>query len=252
MHRRLDADQGRPSRRRSITRTTSSSATAPASTSTAAASPIAASSTGLRASSSSTPTRSAATATTAAPPAAPAGPRLAAEPQLDCGGYLDEEHPVPDPLTPPAARTPRSPRTGDGKFQDAAGSTTTVDASSLDGLWHFDYGCLTLDVTRSPATRATPRRCRPTERECDDHGRPRLRTFKYWAGVVNAAPTASAVGSPKTAAPETDGDVRCRRLVDDLEASDELTYGWASATAATRTGPRPRMQLAPRASTRRL
>jgi immune inhibitor A len=77
------------------------------------------------------------------------------QPGFDCGDNLYEENP-PDALT--------DPRCQDAAFTDSAGDShfdddpnggadpgdwvdNFNDASSSDGLWHFNYNCLSLDVT---------------------------------------------------------------------------------------------------------
>ena len=160
------------------------------------------------------------------------------QPDFDCGDNLTEEHPVPDVLTPPRCQDAAfTTAPGDGHFQDVDWIDNFWDDSSADGLWHFDYGCLTLDVTSMSGHTGN------TEELPSDISANALITagsgcseFEYWAGVVNAAPTAVASADPKTAAAGETVTFSAAGSFDDLDAPNELTYEWDFGDGATATG----------------
>ena len=160
------------------------------------------------------------------------------QPDYDCGDNLTEDHPEPAALTPPRCQDAAfTAAAGDSTFQDVGWIDNFWDESSADGLWHFDYGCLTLNVTSmagdtgnsdalpsdltANATITAASGCSP---------------FEYWAGVVNAAPTALASANPKTAAAGETVTFSAAGSFDDIDTPEQLTYEWDFGDGSTGSG----------------
>jgi hypothetical protein len=160
------------------------------------------------------------------------------QPDYDCGGNLTEEHPEPAVLT--AERCQDAAFTaadGDSAFRDVGWIDNFWDDSSADGLWHFDYGCLTLNVT-SMAGHTNHSEALPSDLTANAtiSAGTGCSPFEYWAGVVNAAPTAVASATPKTAGTGETITFSAAGSFDDLDAADELTYEWAFGDGTTASG----------------
>jgi immune inhibitor A len=160
------------------------------------------------------------------------------QPDYDCGDNLEETHPEPAVLTPPRCEDAAfTAVAGDNAFQDVGWIDNFWDDSSADGLWHFDYGCLTLNVTSMAGhagnTEALPSDLTAAATITAGTG---CSSFEYWAGVVNAAPTAVASANPKTAAAGETVAFSAVGSFDDLDAPEALTYEWAFGDGETATG----------------
>ncbi|MEA2622003.1 MAG: hypothetical protein QOH61_913 [Chloroflexota bacterium] len=158
------------------------------------------------------------------------------QPGFDCGDNLYEENP-PDALT--------SPRCQDAAFTDSAGDShfdddpnggadpgdwvdNFNDASSADGLWHFNYNCLSLDVSgmtgaggnsaalpsdlTTNATISTLAGCAP---------------YVYPGGgpTPNSPPVAVAQARPNPTSPGVQVRFDGSASTDD-KGADALTYQW--------------------------
>jgi PKD repeat protein len=160
------------------------------------------------------------------------------QPDFDCGDNIVEDHPVPDVLTPPRCEDAAfTAAAGDSHFRDVGWIDNFWDNSSADGLWHFDYDCLTLDVTalsgHTGNSEALPSDISANATITAGTG---CSPFEYWAGVVNAAPTAVASANPKTAAAGETVTFSAAGSFDDLDAPENLTYEWDFGDGSTATG----------------
>jgi immune inhibitor A len=160
------------------------------------------------------------------------------QPDYDCGDNLTEEHPEPAVLTAPRCQDAAfTAAAGDNAFQDVGWVDNFWDDSSADGLWHFDYGCLALNVT-SMAGNTGNGETLPSDLTANAtiSAGTGCSTFEYWAGFVNAAPTAVASANPKTAAAGETVTFSAAGSFDDVDAPEDLTYEWAFGDGGTATG----------------
>jgi immune inhibitor A len=160
------------------------------------------------------------------------------QPDYDCGDNLEETHPEPAVLTPPRCQDAAfTAADGDNVFQDVDWVDNFWDDSSEDGLWHFDYGCLTLSVDSMTGhtgnTEVLPSDISAGATITAGTG---CSEFEYWAGYVNAAPTAVASADPKTVGAGEQVTFDATGSFDDLNAPGELTYEWAFGDGATASG----------------
>jgi immune inhibitor A len=160
------------------------------------------------------------------------------QPDYDCGDNLTEEHPEPAALTAPRCQDAAfTAAAGDSTFQDVDWIDNFWDESSADGLWHFDYGCLTLNVTSMTGhtgnTEALPSDISANATITAGSG---CSPFEYWSGVVNAAPTASASADPKTAAAGETVTFSSAGSFDDVDSPEDLTYSWDFGDGSTGSG----------------
>ena len=159
-------------------------------------------------------------------------------PKHDCGGSDFETEPDPEVLPP--ARCENASFTamaGDSRFKDVGWVDNFGDKSSLDGAWHFDYDCLTLDVLsmsgNTSNTEALPSDLTANAKITAGLG---CAAFDYWDGVVNAAPTAFASVNPKMPGTGETVSFDATGSFDDLESADELTYAWTFGDGGTASG----------------
>ncbi|MBD0347528.1 MAG: immune inhibitor A [Thermoleophilia bacterium] len=150
------------------------------------------------------------------------------QPRYDCGNNIEETHPEPGVLTPFRCRDAAfTTATGDSRFRDVGWVDNFNDDSSPDGLWHFDYGCLTLDVLgmagHTANSEALPSDLTANARITAGAG---CAVFKYSTGVVNAAPTAVASATPKTAGTGEPVTFDAAGSFDDSTPADQLVYRW--------------------------
>ncbi|HEV3480293.1 MAG TPA: CARDB domain-containing protein, partial [Gaiellaceae bacterium] len=160
------------------------------------------------------------------------------QPDYDCGDNLTEEHPEPAVLTAPRCQDAAfTAAAGDNMFRDVGWVDNFWDESSEDGLWHFDYGCLTLNVNSMAGdtgnSEALPSDLTANATISAGAG---CSTFEYWAGLVNAAPTAVASATPKEAAAGETVTFSAAGSFDDLTSPEDLTYEWAFGDGSTGTG----------------
>ena len=161
------------------------------------------------------------------------------QPDYDCGDNLTEDHPEPAVLTPPRCQDAAfTAAAGDSTFQDVDWTDNFWDESSADGLWHFDYGCLTLNVA-SMAGDTGNSETLPSDLTANAtiSAGTGCSEFAYWSGgVVNAAPTAVASVNPKTVAAGEEVTFSAFGSFDDLDAPEDLTYEWNFGDGSTATG----------------
>jgi immune inhibitor A len=161
------------------------------------------------------------------------------QPDYDCGNNEVEEHPEPAVLTDPRCQDAAfTSAAGDNAFRDVGWIDNFWDESSADGLWHFDYGCLTLNVT-SMAGHTGNSEALPSDLTANAtiSAGAGCSEFEYWAaGAVNAAPTAVASADPKTAAAGETVTFSAAGSFDDVDAPEDLTYSWAFGDGETATG----------------
>ncbi|MDQ3778508.1 MAG: immune inhibitor A, partial [Actinomycetota bacterium] len=160
------------------------------------------------------------------------------QPNYDCGNNLVEDHPEPAADTPPRCQDAAfTADAGDSHFDDVGWIDNFWDDSSPDGLWHFDHGCLTLDVTSMAGntgnSEALPSDITANATITAGTG---CSPFEYWSATANAAPTAVAAASPKAAAAGQTVTFDSAGTFDDVDASDQLTYRWAFGDGATAAG----------------
>ncbi|HEU4942067.1 MAG TPA: CARDB domain-containing protein, partial [Gaiellaceae bacterium] len=160
------------------------------------------------------------------------------QPDYDCGDNLNEDHPQPDVLTPPRCEDAAfTAAAGDDRFRDVGWIDNFWDGSSADGLWHFDYGCLTLAVNSMTGntgnSEALPSDLRADATITAGSG---CETFSYWNGVVNAAPTVAASVTPKSPATGEVATFSSAGTFDDRDPADALTYRWSFGDGATANG----------------
>jgi len=135
---------------------------------------------------------------------------------------------------------------GDDRFSDSKtadqpegfiNSFENPDSTYGDDLWHFDYGCLTLDVTtmlgedigpEDPATGNLSADATITAGEVDeDHvGCAPFAYGRTGDGVPNQAPTAVAQARPTEAATGEPITFDGSGSTDDRQAPEQLTYSW--------------------------
>lgn len=126
---------------------------------------------------------------------------------------------------------------GDSRFQDVGWVDNFTDPTAADNRWHFDYGCLTLDVN-SMSGHTGNSEALPSDLTADATitAGSGCETFEYWSSKLNGAPTANAGVSPKT--PGTGQTVTFDSVgsFDDLQPADELTYEWSFGDGMSATG----------------
>jgi immune inhibitor A len=160
-------------------------------------------------------------------------------PGADCGGTDFELEPEPQVLPPKRCEDVAfTAAAGDNGFRDQGWVDNFADDSSADGLWHFDYGCLTLNVGamsgNTSNSEALPSDLTANATITAGSG---CEPFEYWAGgVVNAAPTAVASADPKTAAAGQTVTFSAAGSFDDVDAPDKLSYDWAFGDGTTASG----------------
>src|ERR671922_532698 len=160
------------------------------------------------------------------------------QPDFDCGDNLTEDHPVPDVLTDPRCQDAAfTAAAGDNAFRDVGWIDNFWDESSADGLWHFDYGCLTLNVTSMAGNTANsgslPSDLTANATISAGNG---CSPFEYWSGIANAAPTAVASADPKTAAAGETVTFSAAGSFDHLDSPADLTYAWDFGDGTTGSG----------------
>jgi M6 family metalloprotease-like protein len=135
---------------------------------------------------------------------------------------------------------------GDNRFSDAVtaeapggfvNSFSDPESDYGDGFWHFDYGCLTLDVTRMDGEGIGPEAPAAGDLTADatitagDGCAP----FGYGAGA-NVAPTAVAQARPTEATVGEDVVFDGSGSTDDHQLADELDYAWDFGDGTTGSG----------------
>jgi PKD repeat protein len=151
------------------------------------------------------------------------------EPGFDCGNNIFETDPDPGVLTPSRCQDAAfTAAAGDDAFADTGWIDNFHDDSSADGFWHFDYGCLTLDVLRMSGDGGNSAAL-PSDLSADavitagtgcmpyDYGR---------GGLANAAPTAVADAKPTEAVAGQTVTLDGGGSYDDRQPAGELTYAW--------------------------
>ncbi|HEY7706156.1 MAG TPA: CARDB domain-containing protein [Gaiellaceae bacterium] len=159
-------------------------------------------------------------------------------PNYDCGDNLAEDHPEPAVLTAPRCQDAAfTAAPGDNAFQDQGWIDNFWDDSAPDGLWHFDYGCLTLNVSSMSGNTGNSEAL-PSDLAADATitAGTGCETFEYWSSKLNAAPTANATVNPKTPGAGKAATFASSGSFDDLQPSDELTYEWTFGDGAAATG----------------
>jgi immune inhibitor A len=106
--------------------------------------------------------------------------------------------------------------------------------SYADGNWHFDFNCLSFNVTRMTGNDIGPATA-PGNLEGDvtftlGSG---CGAFDYGYGVANAAPTAVAAAKPKTVDVGDPVTLDGSASYDDLQASTDLSYSWDTDSNGT-------------------
>jgi M6 family metalloprotease-like protein len=151
------------------------------------------------------------------------------QPGFDCGGNIYELDPEVGVLTPDRCQDAAfTAAAGDSRFRDVGWVDNFLDESSDDDHWHFDYGCLTLDVLRmsgdtgntgalpsdlsADATITADAGCAPY-----DYGR---------GGLANGAPTAVADAKPAQVEAGQTVTLDGGGSFDDLQPAGDLTYEW--------------------------
>jgi immune inhibitor A len=126
---------------------------------------------------------------------------------------------------------------GDNAFRDQGWVDNFADDTSADGLWHFDYGCLTLNVGSMSGNTGNSETL-PSDLTADATitAGSGCETFEYWSSTLNAAPTANATVSPKTPGAGQTVTFDSAGSFDDLQPADELTYEWTFGDGASATG----------------
>jgi immune inhibitor A len=161
------------------------------------------------------------------------------EPGKDCGDNLYETDPQPDVLTGSRCEDVSfTAQAGDNHFKDVGWVDNFTDPGSPDGLWHFDYGCLTLDVL-SMAGNQNNTEALPSDLTANAKitAGPGCDAFDYWAGVKNAPPTATLTYAPRTPGVGDTVSFDSAGTFDDLQEPGQLTYKWAFGDGTTATGP---------------
>ncbi|MEA2621115.1 MAG: hypothetical protein QOH61_25, partial [Chloroflexota bacterium] len=153
------------------------------------------------------------------------------QPGFDCGDNLYEENP-PDVLTNPRCQDAAfTADAGDSHFDDNPAGGDWIDnfsdASSADGFWHFNYNCLTLDVT-SMSGAAGNSVALPSDLTANAtiQAGPGCAPFVYSGATPNLPPVAVAQARPTIAAPNQVVRFDGSQSTDDRQAPSELTYQW--------------------------
>jgi immune inhibitor A len=160
------------------------------------------------------------------------------QPDYDCGDNLNEDHPEPAVLTPTRCEDAAfTAAAGDKHFADQGWIDNFWDDSAPDGLWHFDYGCLTLDVNSMTGNTGNSEAL-PSDLKADAtiSAGEGCDTFDYWAGTVNAAPTANATATPKNPVTGQTVTFDSTGSFDDLQPASELSYEWTFGDGSSATG----------------
>ena len=160
------------------------------------------------------------------------------EPGLDCGDNLYETDPpgvLTDPRCQDAAFTDDA---GDSHFEDVGWVDNFTDDSSADGLWHFDYGCLTLDVTSMSGdggnSAALPSDLTANATITAGDG---CIPFTYGQDAgENQAPTAVADAKPTEAFTGEEITFDGSGSFDDRTPAEDLTYAWDFDDGSTADG----------------
>ena len=160
-------------------------------------------------------------------------------PGADCGGTDFELDPEPQVLPPKRCQDVAfTAAAGDSSFRDHGWIDNFADDSSADGLWHFDYGCLTLTVNSMAGntghSEALPSDLTANATISAGEG---CEVFEYSGGAVNAAPSANATVNPKTPATGETVSFDSAGSFDDRQPADELSYEWSFGDGATASGP---------------
>jgi PKD repeat protein len=96
--------------------------------------------------------------------------------------------------------------------------------SYADGNWHFDFGCLSFDVTRMAGTDIAPDR--NLEGDVAFTIGSGCGAYDYGYGVPNAAPTAVAQAKPTTVSAGTPVSLDGSASYDDVQPASDLAYAW--------------------------
>jgi hypothetical protein len=160
------------------------------------------------------------------------------EPGFDCGDNLYETNP-PGALTDPRCQDAAfTDDVGDNHFADTNWVDNFVDDTSDDGLWHFDYGCLTLDVHSMTGdagnSGSLPSDLTATATITAGDG---CIPYTYGAGAPgNQAPTADAAARPTEVATGEEVTFDGSGSSDDRTPADALTYAWDFGDGTTADG----------------
>jgi immune inhibitor A len=160
------------------------------------------------------------------------------QPGYDCGDNLYETDPDPDVLTPARCEDASfTARAGDSHFKDVGWVDNFPDDGSADGLWHFDYNCLSLDVLSMSGDQnnsvALPSDLRANAKLTAGTG---CDTFDCWSGAADAAPTAVATATPKVAGTGETVAFDATGSFDDVTPASDLQYAWAFGDGSTAAG----------------
>ena len=158
------------------------------------------------------------------------------QPDYDCGMQDVQDHPEPDVLTPARCQDAAfTAAAGDSHFDDVNWIDNFWDESSDDGLWHFDYNCLSLDVTAMSGDTgnsvALPSDLSANATIKASEG---CSAYDYaLAEVENVAPTVEADAKPSTVG--VGHPVAFSGIATDDRPGD-LTYAWNFGDGTTGSG----------------
>jgi PKD repeat protein len=161
------------------------------------------------------------------------------EPGMDCGDNIYETDP-PGALTNPRCQDAAfTDDAGDSHFADVGWVDNFANATSDDGLWHFDYGCLTLDV-HSMAGDAGNSGDLPSDLTASATitAGDGCIEFAYGAGGAgeNQAPVAEADARPTDVAAGEEVTFDGSGSSDDRTPAEQLTYSWQFGDGAEADG----------------
>lgn len=159
------------------------------------------------------------------------------EPGLDCGDNLYETDP-PDVLTSPRCQDAAfTDDAGDSHFADAGWVDNFADDTSPDGLWHFDYDCLTLDVTTMTGdagnSGALPSDLAASATITAGDG---CIPYAYGAGSGNQPPRAAASAKPTEAVTGQEVTFDGSASADDATPAEQLDYAWDFGDGSSASG----------------
>ncbi|MEO6350442.1 MAG: S-layer homology domain-containing protein, partial [Candidatus Limnocylindrales bacterium] len=101
-----------------------------------------------------------------------------------------------------------------------------ADDSSADGFWHFDYNCLSLDITSMSGTDANEALPSNLTANVTIAALPGCAVFSYGGDYPNVAPIAQAQAKPLSGDVNENFTFDGSRSVDDKTPSADLLYEW--------------------------